>query len=133
LLRNKTKLELSVLGATSEVPWGPTGAAMAGKFCGIAEASYDAEKFRQAWGVILQRFECEPPQWRRVYKALLLTEHLLKNSGQHVVQTILDASGVIEGLKQFKYLDEMNKDHGINVSNRAKELSLLLADPDRIR
>lgn len=34
----------------------------------IAEASYDAEKFRQAWGVILQRFECEPPQWRRVYK-----------------------------------------------------------------
>lgn len=50
-----------------------------------------------------------------VPQALLLTEHLLKNSGQHVVQTILDASGVIEGLKQFKYLDEMNKDHGINV------------------
>lgn len=38
LLRNKTKLELSVLGATSEVPWGPTGAAMAGKFCGVPKA-----------------------------------------------------------------------------------------------
>ncbi len=35
-------------------------------------------------------------------QALLLTEHLLKNSSQHVVQTIIDAMGVIEGLKQFK-------------------------------
>ncbi|KAL4438472.1 hypothetical protein ABPG77_000120 [Micractinium sp. CCAP 211/92] len=65
--------------------------------------------------------------------ALLLTEHLLKNSSQHVVQTIIDAMGVIEGLKQFKFLDEKNKDQGINVSNRAKELASLLQSPDRIR
>lgn len=35
-------------------------------------------------------------------QALLLTEHLLRNSSQHVVQTIIDAIGVMEGLKQFK-------------------------------
>ena len=51
-------------------------------------------------------------------QALLLTEHLLRNSSQHVVQVILEAAqgGVLEGLKQFKYLDEKNKDQGINVS-----------------
>ena len=34
-------------------------------------------------------------------QALLLTEHLLKNSSQHGVQTLIDAGGVLEGLKQF--------------------------------
>ena len=53
-------------------------------------------------------------------QALLLTEHLLRNSSQHVVQVILEAAqgGVLEGLKQFKYLDEKNKDQGINVGGR---------------
>lgn len=35
----------------------------------VAEACFDAEKFRQAWGVLLRRFESEPEHWRRVYKA----------------------------------------------------------------
>ena len=35
----------------------------------ISEACFDAEKFKQAWAVILKRFESEPAQWRRVYKA----------------------------------------------------------------
>ncbi len=34
-----------------------------------------------------------------------------------VSQTILDACGVIEGLKGFKYLDDKGKDQGINVSS----------------
>lgn len=42
-------------------------------------------------------------------QALLLTEHLLKTSSQHVVQTLIDAAGAVEGLKQFKYLDEKGK------------------------
>ena len=49
------------------------------------------------------------------------------------MQTILDSSETIAELQQFKFLDERNKDFGINVSNRAKELARLLADPDRIR
>ncbi|PRW59868.1 ENTH-domain-containing [Chlorella sorokiniana] len=129
LATNKTRLEIFVEDALNDVPWGPTGAQMNE----ISEASFDAEKFAQVWRVVLRRLESEPAQWRRTYKALLLTEHLLKNSSQHVVQTIIDACGVIEGLKQFKYLDEKGKDQGINVSNRAKELVILLNDSERIR
>ncbi|KAI7841265.1 hypothetical protein COHA_005038 [Chlorella ohadii] len=129
LATNKTRLEIFVEDALNDVPWGPTGAQMNE----ISEASFDAEKFAQVWRVILRRFESEPAQWRRCYKALLLTEHLVKNSSQHVVQTILDACGVIEGLKGFKYLDDKGKDQGINVSNRAKELVILLGDSKRIR
>jgi hypothetical protein len=136
----------------------------------IAEASYDAENFKQVWGVLLQRFASEPKHWRRIYKvgrarascasvqhrcvgcccpstvpcfasttllfgadggnvltcaplcpgklslqALLLTEHLIKNSSQHAVQVVLDGAGAIEGLKHCKFLDEKNKDQGINV------------------
>lgn len=45
-----------------------------------------------------------------------LTGHLL----QHFrLQTILDACGVIEGRKGFKYLDEKGKDQGINVRRPA--------------
>ncbi|KAL4431321.1 hypothetical protein ABPG75_006577 [Micractinium tetrahymenae] len=129
VLTNKSKIELLVEDATNLEPWGPTGPQMHE----VAEACFDAEKFRQAWNVLLRRFESEPEHWRRIYKALLLTEHLLKNSSQHVVQTIIDAIGVLEGLKQFKFMDEKNKDQGINVSNRAKELVALLQNPDRIR
>ena len=85
----------------------------------IAEACFDADKFRQAWDVMrkkLDRAAAVPEQWRSVYKCLLLTEHLLKNSSQHVVQTILDAGGIIAGLQQFKHLDERGKDVGINAS-----------------
>lgn len=49
----------------------------------------------------------------------------MKNSSQHVVQTILDAAGVVNGLKQFKYLDEKMKDHGINVSSAAAQTRML--------
>ena len=61
-----------------------------------------------------------PPAPLRTVQALLLTEHLVKTSSQHVVQVILEAAqgGVLEGLKQFKHLDENNKDQGINVSGR---------------
>lgn len=44
-------------------------------------------------------------------------------------QTILDACGVIEGLKQFKYLDEKGKDQGINVRPGAAVLGLLPLAP----
>lgn len=142
-------------------------------------------------------------------QALLLTEHLIKTSSQHVVQvracswagaacsrsllcrrphalhavhaapspplppapqTVIDAAVAVEALRAFKYTDDKGKDHGINVrrclgsvhaaagqrdatvggaaqrppplplpaplpqvSNRAKELALLLNDPERIR
>lgn len=36
-------------------------------------------------------------------------------------------------LKQFHFIDQNGKDQGINVRNRAKELSELLSDVDRIR
>ena len=36
-----------------------------------------------------------------------------------LAQTVLDAAGVLEGLKKFKYLDDKGKDQGINVSERS--------------
>ena len=36
-------------------------------------------------------------------------------SPQHVVQTVIDGAGAVEGLRGFKYLDERGKDQGINV------------------
>lgn len=44
-------------------------------------------------------------------------------------QTILDACGVIEVLKQFKYLDEKGKDQGINVRPGAAVMGLLPLAP----
>ena len=41
--------------------------------------------------------------------------------------------GVIEKLTAFEYKDTNQKDWGLNVRQRAKELVALVNDPDRIR
>ena len=41
--------------------------------------------------------------------------------------------GVIERLQSFQYKDAKGKDWGLNVRQRAKELSSLVTDPDRTR
>lgn len=66
-------------------------------------------------------------------KALQLLEYLVKNGSQRVVDRAKDHVYDLKALKGFFYTDEKNKDQGINVRNRAKEILELLADDNKIR
>ncbi|OCB91075.1 ENTH-domain-containing protein [Sanghuangporus baumii] len=75
----------------------------------------------------------EARQWREIYKALTLLEYIIKHGSERVVDDARSHLSTIKMLRNFHYIDEKGKDQGINVRNRAKELTELLMDVDRIR
>lgn len=84
--------------------------------------------------MIYRRFtEKAAEEWRQIYKALQLLEFLIKNGSERVIDDARGHITLLKMLRQFHYIDLNGKDQGINVRNRAKELSDLLGDVERIR
>lgn len=84
--------------------------------------------------MIYRRFtEKTAEEWRQIYKALQLLEFLIKHGSERVIDDARSHLTLLKMLRQFHYIDENGKDQGVNVRNRAKELSELLSDVDRIR
>lgn len=100
----------------------------------IAAATHNFADFNEIMPLIFRNFmEREAREWRPIYKSLQLLEYLIKNGSERVVDDARSHLGTIKILRNFHYIDEAGKDQGLNVRNRAKELSELLADVDRIR
>lgn len=84
--------------------------------------------------MIYRRFtEKSAEEWRQIYKALQLLEFLVKHGSERVIDDARSHITLLKMLRQFHYIDQNGKDQGLNVRNRAKELSELLGDVDRIR
>jgi epsin len=62
-----------------------------------------------------------------------LLEFLIKNGSERVIDDARSHLSLLRMLRQFHFIDANGKDQGINVRNRAKELSELLSDVDKIR
>ena len=84
--------------------------------------------------MIYRRFtEKSAEEWRQIYKALQLLEFLIKHGSERVIDDARGHITLLKMLRQFHYIDQNGKDQGINVRNRAKELTELLSDVERIR
>lgn len=84
--------------------------------------------------MIYRRFtEKAAEEWRQIYKALQLLEYLIKHGSERVIDDARSHLTLLKMLRQFHFIDQNGKDQGINVRNRAKELTELLGDVDRIR
>lgn len=84
--------------------------------------------------MIYRRFtEKAAEEWRQIYKALQLLEYLIKHGSERVIDDARSHLTLLKMLRQFQFIDQNGKDQGINVRNRAKELTELLSDVDRIR
>lgn len=84
--------------------------------------------------MIYKRFtEKAAEEWRQIYKALQLLEFLIKNGSERVIDDARSHLTLLKMLRQFHFIDANGKDQGINVRNRAKELTELLSDVERIR
>lgn len=84
--------------------------------------------------MIYRRFtEKSAEEWRQIYKALQLLEFLIKHGSERVIDDARGHIALLKMLRQFHFIDQNGKDQGINVRNRAKELSELLGDVERIR
>lgn len=92
---NLTETEVRVEEATNNDPWGPHGSEMSK----IAEEALDSEKYREIMTVIARRLTDTGENWRHVYKALLLLEHLVKHGPTKVARDTLANSTILHQLQ----------------------------------
>ena len=70
--------------------------------------------------------------WRHVYKTLILFDYLVKAGSEQIVQELMEHIYQIDSLDKFQHIDDYGRDQGYNVRVKAKELSSLLRDPERV-
>ncbi|OBT73784.1 hypothetical protein VF21_08015 [Pseudogymnoascus sp. 05NY08] len=127
---NYTEMEAKVREATNNNPWGSSTTDMQE----IANGTYNYQLLNEIMPMIYKRFtEKAADEWRQIYKALQLLEFLIKNGSERVIDDARSHLTLLKMLRQFHFIDANGKDQGINVRNRAKELTELLSDVERIR
>lgn len=80
-----------------------------------------------------QRLNDKGKNWRHVMKSLTVLEFLLLNGSETVVLWAKDNIYVIKTLREFQYRDDSDIDQGQNVRARAKNLTALIQDDERLR
>ena len=128
VVKNYTEAEVKVREATSNDPWGPSGSLMAE----IARLTYDMVSFTEVMQIIWKRLNDSGKNWRHVYKTLVLLDYLIKAGSENVVRVCRENIYAVQTLKDFQYVEE-GKDYGMNVREKAKQLTLLLKDDERLK
>eukprot|EP00117_Sycon_ciliatum_P006396 scpid38346/ scgid2234/ Clathrin interactor 1; Clathrin-interacting protein localized in the trans-Golgi region; Enthoprotin; Epsin-4; Epsin-related protein len=124
-----TEVEAKVREATNEDPWGPHGTIMSE----IAAYTYTYEQFPEAMSMLWKRMLDKSPNWRRTYKSLLLLTYLVRNGSEKVVTSAREHLYDLRALENYKFVDEVGKDQGVNIRNKVKDLVALVQDSARLR
>lgn len=128
-LKGYTDTQIKVREATSNDPWGPSGAQMAE----LAQLSYNQTDFIEIMEILDKRLNDKGKNWRHVFKALTTLEYLLQAGSQNVWMYFHDNIYIVKTLKEFQYVDDADRDQGLNVRQKAKEITALLLDESRVR
>eukprot|EP00959_Pyramimonas_sp_CCMP1952_P303832 6358379-Pyramimonas_sp.AAC.1 len=99
-------IEIKVLDATSNDPWGPHGSTLNE----LAEASHHYEDCQIILSVLYKRMEDEGKDWRHVYKSLSVLEHLATQGSERVMRDICHERGMLRRLENFQYVEPSGKD-----------------------
>lgn len=127
---NYTEMEAKVREATNNEPWGASSTLMEQ----IAQGTYNIREREEILGMIFRRFtEKTGSEWRQLYKALQLLDYLIRHGSERFIDDTRSSVRLIELLESFHYIDSEGRDQGINVRNRAKQLTDLLKDDSKIR
>ncbi|WWC90679.1 uncharacterized protein L201_005615 [Kwoniella dendrophila CBS 6074] len=124
-----TDMQTKVRDATSNDPWGPSGAQMNE----IAQMTYNQNDFVEIMEMMDKRLNDKGKNWRHVFKALTLLDYCLHAGSENVVIYFKDNIYIVKTLKEFVYVDETGKDVGANVRQKAKDITNLLQDDARLR
>ncbi|ORY35534.1 hypothetical protein BCR39DRAFT_510486 [Naematelia encephala] len=124
-----TDTQSKVRDATSNDPWGPSGTQMNE----VAQLTYNQNDFVEVMEMMDKRLNDKGKNWRHVFKALTLLDYCLHAGSENVVIYFKDNIYIVKTLKEFVYVDESGKDVGANVRQKAKDITNLLQDEERLR
>ncbi|KAF7728314.1 hypothetical protein EC973_006255 [Apophysomyces ossiformis] len=122
-------VQIKVREATSNDAWGPSGTLMNE----IAQLTYNQQDFIEVMDMIDKRLNDKGKNWRHVFKALLLLDYCLHVGSENVVLYAKENIYVVKTLKEFQHIDENGTDVGVNVRQKAKDITNLLTDDARLR
>ncbi|KAI9257686.1 hypothetical protein BY458DRAFT_558118 [Sporodiniella umbellata] len=122
-------VQIKVREATSNDPWGPSGTMMNE----ISQLTFNESDFIEIMDMIDKRLNDKGKNWRHVFKALLLLDYCLHVGSENVVLYAKENIYVVKTLKEFQHVDETGKDVGANVRQKAKDITNLLMDDNRLR
>ncbi|XP_060063337.1 epsin-2-like [Ylistrum balloti] len=128
VVRNYSEAQVKVREATSNDPWGPSSTLMGE----IADLTYNVVAFTEVMQMIWKRLNDHGKNWRHVYKALVLLDYIIKTGSEKVAQQCKENIYAIQTLKDFQHKED-NRDQGMNVREKAKQLVALLKDDERLR
>ncbi|TMS36486.1 hypothetical protein L596_003636 [Steinernema carpocapsae] len=125
---NFSDAQVKVREATSNDPWGPTTALMSE----IADLTHNPMSFTEIMSMLWKRLNDHGKNWRHVYKSLVLLDYLIKCGSEKVAQQCRENIYSIETLKDFQHIED-NRDQGMNVREKAKQMVALLYDEERLK
>lgn len=79
-----------------------------------------------------KRLNDKGKNWRHVFKALTVLDYLLHAGSQNVWMYFHDNIYIVKTLKEFQYQDDAGRDQGVNVRQKAKDITNLLMDESRM-
>ncbi|CAH8591758.1 unnamed protein product [Schistosoma turkestanicum] len=97
----------------------------------IADKTHNVMAFTEIMQMTWKRLNDKSKNWRHVYKSLVLLEYLTKTGSDKVATQCRENIHTIETLRDFEYVED-GKDHGQNVREKARILSALLRDEERL-
>lgn len=125
---NFSDAQVKVREATSNDPWGPSTALMSE----IADLTHNPMSFTEIMSMLWKRLNDHGKNWRHVYKSLVLLDYLIKCGSDKVAQQCRENIYSIETLKDFQHIED-NRDQGMNVREKAKQMVSLLYDDERLK
>uniref|UniRef100_A0A8R1TTM5 ENTH domain-containing protein n=1 Tax=Onchocerca volvulus TaxID=6282 RepID=A0A8R1TTM5_ONCVO len=125
---NFSDAQVKVREATSNDPWGPSTALMSE----IADLTHNPMSFTEIMSMLWKRLNDHGKNWRHVYKSLVLLDYLIKCGSEKVAQQCRENIYSIETLKDFQHIED-NRDQGMNVREKAKQMVSLLYDEERLK
>lgn len=128
VVKNFSDAQIKVREATSNDPWGPSTTLMGE----IADLTYNVVAFTEIMQMVWKRLNDHGKNWRHVYKCLVLLDYIIKTGSEKVAQQCKENIYAIQTLKDFQFTED-NKDHGMNVREKAKQLCTLLQDDERLK
>ncbi|KAL9936368.1 hypothetical protein V8E36_004436 [Tilletia maclaganii] len=128
-IKGYSDVQVKVRDATSNDPWGPSGAQMNE----LAQLSYNQNDFIEMMEILDKRLNDKGKNWRHVFKALTVLDYLIHAGSENVIIYFRDNLYLVKTLKEFQHLDDYGKDQGANVRQKAKDITNLLQDEGRLR
>lgn len=130
IVMNYTDIESKVREATNDEQWGPTGIQMQE----ISQHTFSYESFPEVMNMLWRRMlQDSRSNWRRTYKSLLLLQYLVRNGSERVVTSAREHIFDLRSLENYTYVDEVGKDQGVNVRNRARQIIDFIQDDEKLR